>query len=397
MKKKLLSCMVCTLAFCCTPLSFYFDGPMKAFAVDSAFSPIYLETSGTKEITSATNLSAFRIQDESGVAVQKNTVYALTIDNGFIFQNTPEIFLSGKYRENVSFEIDAQNPSTAYVTIQKKTGDGAGYIEIQNLDVAPTKQSQTNQDVTLALSSTTTYDTIKVGTYKESSSYKTAITIQSFQGGEKPSASGMAAAGKKLQIRIDQEEYGTVTVEEDGTWSYVFPYKYSNLKQGSHTFAVGYYQNENTWFGAVSREFEILPVQNKTTSTVTFTVGSNVYTYDDKTGYMPSPVWIDANGRTLLPLRAVANTFGIDTNDILWDQQTQTVTILYGQKQISCTIGSNLLTVDGTVSEMDTSPTIQNGVTYLPFRPLLNAFGITEINWDDAAKTVSYEVEKADL
>ena len=397
MKKKLLTCMVCAFAFCCTPLSVCFGTTVKAFAVDSAFSPIYLETTGTKEVTSATNLSAFRIKDESGVAVAKGTVYALTIDNGFIFQNTPEIFLSGKYREKVSFEIDSQDPSTAYITIDKKTSDSHGFIEIQNLDIAPTKKSQTNTDIILTLSSTTTYDTIKVGTYKESSSYKTAITIQSFQGGEKPSASGMAAAGKKLQVRIDGEEYGTITVEDDGTWNYVFPYKYSNLEEGSHTFAIGYYQNEKTWFGTVSKEFEILPPQTKTTATVCFTVGNNTYTYDGRTGYLEASPFIDGSGRTLLPLRAVANTLGVDTKEIQWDEKTHTITIVYNQKTISCTIGSSVLTVNGVISEMDTAPIISNGVTFLPLRPLLNAFGITDVNWDDTTATVSYEAEKPAL
>ena len=89
--------MVCAFAFCCTPLSVCFGTTVKAFAVDSAFSPIYLETTGTKEVTSATNLSAFRIKDESGVAVAKGTVYALTIDNGFIFKILPKFF----YPENI--------------------------------------------------------------------------------------------------------------------------------------------------------------------------------------------------------------------------------------------------------------------------------------------------------
>ena len=56
-----------------------------------------------------------------------------------------------------------------------------------------------------------------------------------------------------------------------------------------------------------------------------------------------------------------------------------------------------MLTVNGVISEMDTAPIISNGVTFLPLRPLLNAFGITDVNWDDTTATVSYEAEKPAL
>ena len=37
------------------------------------------------------------------------TIYALKLNNGFIFQNKPEIVTSGKYQDKVQFEIDYQN------------------------------------------------------------------------------------------------------------------------------------------------------------------------------------------------------------------------------------------------------------------------------------------------
>ena len=121
MKKNLL--LLLAFSFTCAHFSIYVNYPKTVFAVESAFSPIFLETSGTKEITSPTNLSVFYIKDESRTVIQENTIYALKLDNGFIFQNKPEILTSGKYREKVYFEIDEQNPSIAYLTIQEKTND----------------------------------------------------------------------------------------------------------------------------------------------------------------------------------------------------------------------------------------------------------------------------------
>ena len=404
MKKRLLACMLCAFAFTCTPITSYIGNIKTVFAVNSAFTTIYLETSNVKEITGFTNLSVFRIKDESGIATQKDTIYALKLNNGFIFQNKPEIVTSGKYQDKVQFEIDYQNPAIAYITIQKQTDDSDGIIEFHNLDIAPSETSEIDKDIILSLSGNNTYDTIKVGIYKESpASYKSEIKIKTLEGSKKPSATGIASPGKKLQIRIDDEEYGDITVAEDGTWNYIFPYKSSYLEEGTHTFSIGYLQGKNTLFATVSQEFEILPEVPKTTATVTFTVGKNTYTYEDKTGYLESPPFIDSNGRTLLPLRAVAGTLGIDAQNIQWDNINQIITILIPknetsqyQKAIRYEIGSRTITIDGTTQEMDTAPVIQNGITFLPLRPLLNSLGISDdnITWDADTYTVSYEAEK---
>ena len=111
---------------------------------------------------------------------------------------------------------------------------------------------------------------------------------------------------------------------------------------------------------------------------------------------MESPPFIDDNGRTLLPLRAVAATLGIDTQHITWDNTKQVITIDQKGKLIHYTIGSNIVTINGVASEMDSSPVIKDGVTFLPLRPLLNSLGITDdaIQWDSDLLTVSYEAER---
>lgn len=401
MKKKLLLLCAFAFPFTCAPFPTYINNTKTVLAVDSAFSPIFLETSGTKEITSPTNLSVFYIKDESRMVIQKDTIYALKLDNGFIFQNKPEILTSGKYRENVFFEIDEKNPSIAYLTIQKKTNDSDGIIEFHNLDVAPTKASEFHKDIFLSLSGNDTYDTIKVGTYKEAVSSRKEIKIETLEGGKKPSATGIASANRKLQVYIDEEEYGTIAAGDDGTWNYIFPYKYSSLEAGTHIFTIGYYQGGEKPSFAVSQTFEIAEEIPKTTATVTFTIGDKSYNYDGRKGYMESPPFIDDNGRVLLPLRAVAATLGISSQDIVWDSANQIIHITYqtkeGQSQtVVYKVGSNTATINGASSEMDTAPVIKDGITFLPLRPLLNSFGVTDdnIQWDEDLLTVSYEAER---
>ena len=144
----------------------------------------------------------------------------------------------------------------------------------------------------------------------------------------------------------------------------------------------------------ISKEFEIAPDIIKTTKTVTFTIGQKTYTYDGKTGYLEAAPFIDNNGNVLLPLRAVAGTLHIDAQNIIWDTQTQTITIKQAEKTICYTIGSNVMTINGVASQMNTAPIVQNGVTFLPLRSLLNSLGITNnnIQWDSNTQIVSYEV-----
>lgn len=232
-------------------------------------------------------------------------------------------------------------------------------------------------------------------------SSRTPITIQTLEDSKKPSATGTAASNRKLEIRIDEEEYGTITTAEDGTWNYVFPYKYSSLESGTHTFTIGYFQGTDTLVGSVSKQFEIPPEVQKTTKTVTFTVGEKTYIYDGKTGYMESAPFIDNNGRTLLPLRPVANTIGIHPQDIQWDNVNQMIRISVPKDKTSqykdiivYQIGSRTMSINGIESQIDTAPVIKDGVTFLPLRPLLNSLGITDnnITWNADTATVSYEV-----
>ena len=61
------------------------------------------------------------------------------------------------------------------------------------------------------------------------------------------------------------------------------------------------------------------------------------------------PAYINANGYTMLPLRAVAVALGINTNNVLWDQSTRTATVMYGSKIINMTYGQKVVYVNGAM------------------------------------------------
>ena len=95
--------------------------------------------------------------------------------------------------------------------------------------------------------------------------------------------------------------------------------------------------------------------------------------------------FVDKNGRTMVPLRAIANAMGVD---VAWDK-AGIATFSVGEKFISFMIGYNIAFInDYNTIEMDTAAVIVNGRTYAPVRYLAEYFGYT-IGWDGATRTVS--------
>ena len=106
------------------------------------------------------------------------------------------------------------------------------------------------------------------------------------------------------------------------------------------------------------------------------------------------PAYVNAAGYTMLPVRAVAVALGINTQNVLWDQATKTVTILYGQRIITMQVGAKVVYVNGSAIPASASVEIVDGRTFLPMRDLATALGVTDITWDAATKTATLNGSK---
>ena len=106
------------------------------------------------------------------------------------------------------------------------------------------------------------------------------------------------------------------------------------------------------------------------------------------------PAYINANGYTMLPLRAVAVALGINSNNVLWDQSTRTATIMYGSKIINMTLGQKVVYVNGAMIPATAAVEITNDRMFLGLRDLGNALGVTDITWDGATKTATLNGNK---
>ena len=119
---------------------------------------------------------------------------------------------------------------------------------------------------------------------------------------------------------------------------------------------------------------------------IVITIGATTMAVGTETITLDTPAYINAENYTELPLRAVSEAFGATVG---WDDPSNTVTIMMGQRIVSMTIGSKTMYINGTPVQMNTTPEITNERTFVPVRDLANALGISKIDWNEASQTVT--------
>ncbi len=127
-----------------------------------------------------------------------------------------------------------------------------------------------------------------------------------------------------------------------------------------------------------------------TTTTVKLTIGSTTaYVNGEKQTLDAAP--INRNNRVLLPVRFLANTFGVSNDGIKWDAATRTATLTNSEVTIVVTIDAPSMTVNGKTVALDAPAIIENNRTYLPVRAIANALGVSNDNiaWDGATSTAT--------
>ena len=94
--------------------------------------------------------------------------------------------------------------------------------------------------------------------------------------------------------------------------------------------------------------------------------------------YFDSEPYIDANGRSMVPVRAVSEALGAT---VAWNETRKAVTVQKGRMVVELTIGSNLAKVNGAIMTMDTVPVLKGNRTMVPVRFLSEYLGAL-VAWD---------------
>lgn len=121
-------------------------------------------------------------------------------------------------------------------------------------------------------------------------------------------------------------------------------------------------------------------------SQVTFSVGAASYKENGVAKTMDAVTFIE-NDRTYVPVRYLALVLGVPEDKIKWSYPTKTVTLTKGDKELSLSIGSKIISVNGKSKNLDVAPVLRAGRTYLPARYVAEELGY-EVAWDDKTRTV---------
>ncbi|WP_156785907.1 stalk domain-containing protein [Caldisericum exile] len=105
-------------------------------------------------------------------------------------------------------------------------------------------------------------------------------------------------------------------------------------------------------------------------------IGSDIMTVNGRVVQLDAAPEIK-EGRTFLPLRAIAEAFGAQ---VTWVPETQGITVVLGNNQIGLQIGNNTAVVNGNVLSI-VPPYIKNGRTMVPIRVIAEGFG-AQVEWD---------------
>ncbi len=125
-------------------------------------------------------------------------------------------------------------------------------------------------------------------------------------------------------------------------------------------------------------------------TTVKLTIGSTT-AYINGEAQMLDAAPINRNNRTMLPVRFLANAFGVENDGIKWDAATRTATLTNSEVTIVVTIDAPLMTVNGETVALDSPAIIESNRTYLPVRAIANALGVSNENiaWDASTNTAT--------
>lgn len=121
--------------------------------------------------------------------------------------------------------------------------------------------------------------------------------------------------------------------------------------------------------------------------TVKFAIGESKYTLNGVEATMDAASYIQDPGYTMVPVRYVAEAFGVAQSDILFGNGA--VTIIAGNRTVQLINGSNIAVVNGASVAMSTKVVIKDNRTYAPIGEIAKILGIAS-TWDNTTKTATF-------
>ena len=179
--------------------------------------------------------------------------------------------------------------------------------------------------------------------------------------------------GDGLYCAADYADWDTEKVKEDGEDVLKFKGQSATVKEGFVNVVTAGRDKDDASF----------------TTKVVVPVGEAYIVAGETQIALDVPAYINAAGYTMLPVRAVATALGINNDNVIWSQAAKQVTVLYGQRIITMTVGEAMVYVNGSAIPASAAVEITDGRAFLGLRDLANALGVTTIDWNNETKTAT--------
>lgn len=135
-------------------------------------------------------------------------------------------------------------------------------------------------------------------------------------------------------------------------------------------------------------EFNLADVE-KSKNTASFKIGQAKYTVNNVEKTMDTVAYLSEEGRTMLPVRYVADALGVNSNQILWDGGSKTVTII-ADKVVQIKLGNAEMRIDGAKVPMTGAAQMQNGRVFVPVAEIARALG-AGVDWNSVMQTATFK------
>ena len=274
------------------------------------------------DVDSAFNLTLY---DDYPYSMVAGRIFELTLDNGFVFTGEADISGTGKYSGIVNFRVD-DNGKTAYIRLDSSTTNATGVIELRNVVIEPTVNSQTG-DINISITAINGSDfskTFPLGSYNKPEESGTANESQPEEGAsgaENNENSQNVSDTVRFIVGSDIYYIGTAAYKTD-VKPYVNGSGTAMVPLRAAANALGIDDSSIEWTDGDFRGVTI----TCNGQTVKIPVGDKYIEIDGIRHETDSGAEV-VNGRTFLPIRSLANALGISDSDIGWNGSTGEITI----------------------------------------------------------------------
>lgn len=144
------------------------------------------------------------------------------------------------------------------------------------------------------------------------------------------------------------------------------------------------------FFDITTKNTEDIDYKGLSKGTVKFTIGSMKAYKGEEEILMDIAPYIEEPGFTMVPMRYVAQGFGLEEQDIVYNKEQGTITLFAGNRIIQLTKGSNIAIVNSGQVEMQVPVIIKNGRTFVSVSEVGKLLGV-KASWDNTTKEATFQ------